>query len=463
MLYPLAGSAKNNYLLLTVSGLALGAMVSFLPLEYFMPFIMVSAGFLISAFLIFTSAREGERGGLLAIFSTALFIRLFLSVSFFLLSFSFNQAALIGMGKIKYTPGFLFYNDSWAYNLNGWYLLRIWLRDAYSFMNMLTFSSTGNVSEYDWVNAFVYFFTGYNPLCLFIMNSLAGAVTVIPLYFLARRIFSKNAAILAASVFALWPSHILWCTQNLKEPISVFFCVFCVWFLFAFKESHKPGYFILFCLSFFLFWKFRMEIAIVVALTVMFSYIVSIKKLKDFLITLSFIAAVYFLFDIFVARYFFSTDVVKHVIDFNILFEKLSVLKQARGAYGATGFLPQSDITTLSGVLQVLPTGVFYMLFKPFPWEFQGGLQFFASIEMLFWYLFLPFFCVGIYKAFKNNWSSVSVLVVFIVLMTLLMALIESNAGTMYRHRSVIWAFNIIFIAGGLAAVMKGANEAKNA
>ena len=57
MLYPLTGFVKNNYFFPVLGGIFLGVMVSVLPSEYFMPFIMVFAGFLFSATLVFISAN----------------------------------------------------------------------------------------------------------------------------------------------------------------------------------------------------------------------------------------------------------------------------------------------------------------------------------------------------------------------------------------------------------------------
>lgn len=449
----LSSTSKKDFLVF-LAGLVLGLMVISIPAEHIMPVVIVAAGWFLAAFFILLSTKEDERGVLIAIFSVAFFIRLFLSLQFFLISFTVNQAGLIGSGKIMSTPGFLLYNDSIAYSINGWHVLQTWLRGAYSYGNVLPFSATGTISPYDEFNAIVYFFTGHNPLALFFVNSLAGAVTVIPVYLLAKNIFSKKAAIWASVFCAFWPSHILWSTQNLKEPITIMLTVLCIWFFSKLKSALGLANFIYFVLTFFLLFKFRIEIAVVVALSSVLSYILSLKSIKDFVLVVLFILAAYFIFKLFIGRYFFGSLDIKHVFDWKTIFLKLDVLRECRGSYGVTGFMPMADLTSFGGIMCVLPVGLFYMLFMPVPWQFQGGMQFFASLEMLAWYISFPFMAYGFFCAIRNKWVVSSSVIVFVVLLTVIMSIIESNVGSMYRHRAIVWIFCFIFTSGAL--VKKG-------
>jgi 4-amino-4-deoxy-L-arabinose transferase-like glycosyltransferase len=76
-----------------------------------------------------------------------------------------------------------------------------------------------------------------SAIVLLSLNSLFSALTCIPVFFIARRIFSARVAIVSAWAWALLPSVITWCTRWVWETsLSALLLSLAVWLALALEE-----------------------------------------------------------------------------------------------------------------------------------------------------------------------------------------------------------------------------------
>jgi hypothetical protein len=136
---------------------------------------------------------------------------------------------------------------------------------------------------------------------------------------------------------------------------------------------------------------------------------------------------------------------------FQSRFLDLDLLQNSRAdlARAGSGFAANVDVSTFSGVISVLPVGVVYLLFAPFPWTIRGFRQALALPDVLIWYALTPFLVLGIASAWRRLRQTMPI-VVFTTALTLAYGAFLGNAGTAYRQRTQVMMFYFLFIADGL-------------
>ena len=149
-------------------------------------------------------------------------------------------------------------------------------------------------------------------------------------------------------------------------------------------------------------------------------------------------------------EYFGHTVIGYSIIGGNI-FETIDYAHNVRTIEANTAYFPDIDISTPLRTLLFLPFGTLFVAFAPFPWEISSSFQLIAFPEMLVWYILLPFVFKGILSSLNYTWKKCSMIILFILLAVIFFALCEGNAGTLFRHRSVITSLCLIFAAAGLA------------
>jgi 4-amino-4-deoxy-L-arabinose transferase-like glycosyltransferase len=82
---------------------------------------------------------------------------------------------------------------------------------------------------YSYVLGAVYWLVGARPLAGELLNALLGAATVVVLFLLARRVFDRRIAMMAAAVYAVLPGPILYTDVLIAE--TLFTLVFALFFL----------------------------------------------------------------------------------------------------------------------------------------------------------------------------------------------------------------------------------------
>ena len=58
--------------------------------------------------------------------------------------------------------------------------------------------------------------------------------------------------------------------------------------------------------------------------------------------------------------------------------------------WGQSAYAPKADVSTTQGAIAVLPVGLAYLLFAPFPWAVHNVRQALTVPETLVWYALMP-------------------------------------------------------------------------
>lgn len=408
------------------------------------PSIVFFAGFLTGLFIILLLHPDDFRT-LSSIFSLAFFIRAALSISFYLIS----------------SDGFLFKNDGWAYHGNGWTIVKMKAHGVQ--VTPETFyghSYSGTISNYDFWNAFVYSFTGKSPLSLFLINTAAGSLAVIFIYLIAKDLFGRKAAIVSSILCAIWPSLIMWSTQNMKEPITNLAVCSLMWALINLRYRFRFSYIIIGIFSCYILMQLRFFTLPVFFFIIPLWWLVSFKRVGIvlFLFSISAIAILLFHSQILGCYDIISRWLIKCFERIEVIPSLLSFVDYSRSvrASGATAIMPGYQIHSIWAGIIFLPVGIIYVWLSPFPWQLGSAGQMLALPEMSLFYLLLPYTLYGFIFSLKNKMTKSYILIFFILLTSILLGLFEGNVGTIFRHRSMMLYFIFIFTAVGIVSLSKG-------
>lgn len=480
-------------------GLALGVGVwvgGFSPACSF-PFLVAILGGCLGLCLIQRS--QPEEPFLYNLFIGALAIRLLLCLYLF---FHFSGPP---------SDGF-FISDGWGYSYNGWWLAQMWHRGIYpSAAEMYkTISQSGHWSGYDTWNAYVYYVVGYSPLTLMFINCLIGSFAVLLVFWTAQLLAGIRPARIASLLTAFWPSLLLWSTQNLKDVWVVTALLLVVWSAVHFLIHRKI--FILFWLGLgmwilviFRFWALiPILIGFGVCFTVYGWQFLSTKCRRAFpnfrgafvffvlvfallfgglekpvsdLVMWAFLISI-FLFgrelswnrriqlgillivSLNIASFlpFLGETVQQHIalpflsrfMDVPNLLSWLQKMREGT-AVGRSSILPNADIASLPGLVAFLPLGLAYLLLAPFPWQLESTSHVLGIFQSFSMYLMIPFGIAGMIRLYRQV-PSMRFLFFFFLSLMILMAVLEGNMGTLFRHKDMLFVFWFIYAGIGIGS-----------
>jgi hypothetical protein len=98
-----------------------------------------------------------------------------------------------------------------------------------------------------------------------------------------------------------------------------------------------------------------------------------------------------------------------------------------------------------------LPTGVLYALAAPFPWQAATRADIVTIPEMLAWYLVLIAAIIGTWTS-RRRWRELFIVVAAAAGVFAVLAVAEGNAGTLFRHRAMLYPFVLILASPVLGA-----------
>lgn len=336
---------------------------------------------------------------------------------------------------------YVFAPDALTYEIVGREIARAWSLD----LPLPGRATDGVEVGYYLFNGGLFRVFGDVPAAPAIVNAFLGAWVVVPVYLIALRVVRGNHGVArwAAALTAFFPSLLLWSVLNIREAPTVLAVA-----LVVYSASRLQDRVDLLAL-----------IGIVVGAAV-------IAVSREYLMMLVLTATVT---GLLIARgrtpmsTLFATVALLSLIGLvlqtadvaeNLVLEPTLARAQAFradfviGAGSAYGI--DHDVSTISGALRFLPTGLVYFLFAPFPWRTQSLLQTFTLPETLLWYALFPFFIRGAYLGVRHDLRRLAVVLSVLGVVTLAYALVEGNVGTAYRHRAQLLPLFFIVAAVGL-------------
>jgi hypothetical protein len=143
------------------------------------------------------------------------------------------------------------------------------------------------------------------------------------------------------------------------------------------------------------------------------------------------------------------------------LFGSMEVVQRSRSDLAHTansGFAADVDVSTATGAISVVPMGMAYLLFAPFPWQLASLRQSITLPEMVAWWSAFPLLVLGVWFTLSYRLRQALPILLFTTMLTLAYSIFQGNVGTAYRQRSQILVFYFIFVAVG-AVLLKERQE----
>jgi len=290
--------------------------------------------------------------------------------------------------------------------------------------------------------ASVFYLFGYKPDILFLFVNFLGALTVLNIYFITRRLFNEQSAKYSSLIIAVLPSIVLWTSLPLKDPYSAFFISSIIHLTLRVKERFRINNVLLIIFLIAMVGFVRSYLLFIVLLAVGFVFIPYRKEtfLKNIIVT--FIIAIAF-------AAILSSHEARNVPTYKSESAFQTLQQTRKGFYqGGSKILGNIDVSNPVNAFMYLPS-MFFL--APFPWDITGSMiHNLATAEGLIWYYFFYYAIKGIIRSLKDgNFDTIPVLVIIAVLSTAY-ALAITNLGAMYRFRAQVSIFMIVFTGYGL-------------
>lgn len=289
---------------------------------------------------------------------------------------------------------------------------------------------------------------GANMLAVQLINAVLGAATAPIIFLIAHSIFGNLKVSKVAGLFvAFFPSLVLWSSQGLKDGPIVFMLSISVLLTLRLGEKFSLRNaallaMVLATLTTFRFYLFYMVVAAIVgAFTIGMKEFTASSFVRQLIIVMGIGLALTYLGVIRTANLQFG------------YFADLNVVQRSRldlAVSASSGFGADVDVSTTSGALKAVPTGILYLLFAPFPWQLQSLRQSITLPEMLIWWAAFPFLVMGLWFTLRYRLRQSFVIFIFTTMLTLAYSIFQGNVGTAYRQRAQILVFYFIFVAVGI-------------
>ncbi len=363
-------------------------------------------------------------------------------------------ATIIYMGNMQEFFG----GDANTYHLFGQSLNQSWHGDNYHEARYLHFIQSGaGAWGMLYIVAVVYEIVGANMYAVQLINASVGASTAIIVFFVTQSLFNNlRVSKLAAFLVAFFPSLILWSSQGLKDALIIMALALCILATLRLMDKISVPYIVVLgsCLAALL--SLRFYIFYMMAAAVGGSFVIGMKTsdAKSFMQRFVAISLIGVAFTWFGVIRFASAQFEKYA---NLQMVQVARMDQTRAE---SGFGKDVDVQTTEGALTVIPLGLVYLLFAPFPWQLASLRQSIALPEMVVWWAAFPLLVLGWWYALKHRLRHVAPIVLFTTMLTLAYAVFQGNVGTAYRQRSQLLVFYFIFVAvGAIIMVEKRENS----
>jgi hypothetical protein len=428
--------------LLAATGLALALIIIALVPDYGAPAVALCAACALPTALLISRSSE-SRTFLLRLFCGGLLARVFVGT----LIYYFNVQGFFG-------------GDAFTYDYLGAMTMKMWRGE----MPVNVYQSTlgpflARNAGMIYVNAATYMVVGQNMLAVQFLNAVAGAATAPIIYLCARRIFGNLRVARNAALFvAFFPSLILWSSQGLKDGPIVLLLALCVLAMLRLDERFSLKYLVVLVAALLGVLSMRFYVFYMMAGAVIASFVIGANS--PTLMS-------------YVRRFAALIIISLGLIQFGVLstagkqweaYGNLEAVQRSRADLAESaksGFGGDADVSTARGALTVIPLGMIYLLFAPFPWQLASLRQSITMPEMIVWWASFPLLCSGLWFTLKHKMRQALPVIIFTMMLTLAYSVFQGNIGTAYRQRSQLLIFYFIFVSVGYELVRERREDKK--
>ncbi|HYN85833.1 MAG TPA: glycosyltransferase family 39 protein, partial [Pyrinomonadaceae bacterium] len=417
--------------LLAVFALGLAAGVSFLlPAEGPMALVFCAVAALGAGVLVSRAAGD-EREWLLHLFVAALLLRVAVGTAINFLGLQ----EFFGGDAITYDEIGVALSYSWQsnfYDPNLEQMLAPYMRRNWGML---------------YVVAAVYWVIGRNPLAIQFFNAVVGAATAPIIYLCAKQIFENVRVARASALFvAFYPSLILWSAQGLKDGLIVFLLAVSMLLTLRLNERLSMKYASILVLALFALLTLRFYIFYMTLVAIVSGFLFGMQKqsTKGFLRQLVVVAVMGL-----GLTYLGVLRTAGVQLEYYGDLDKVQVSRADLATRANSSYAADVDVSTTAGALSVIPVGMIYLLFAPFPWQLANLRQLITLPEMLIWWASFPLLVTGLWFTLKFRLKQALPILLFTAMLTLAYSIFQGNVGTAYRQRSQLLIFYFIFVSVG--------------
>jgi hypothetical protein len=335
------------------------------------------------------------------------------------------------------------WGDSETYDIIGAAVAESWSHGT----SMSSWASTveGKVNRgFIYFVAGVYYLFGRNVILVQFLNGIIGALTPIVILELGLLLYDRRVATTAMLLTAFFPQMIFWSAALYKDPAVMLAIAANILAVFRLR-LRVSSYWVVVYLA---------TAAALVFLRFYIFYAIAAATLAGALmrhrrgLALGFLTQIALLAGL-IALFLYTPVGQEILLNSQLLDLQLLNASRLDLARAGSGFAATADVSTVSGILTVLPVGVAHILFAPFPWTIVNLRQALALPDVLMWYALVPALIRGIFYAHRRLRETMPILV-FTTALTLAYSAFLGNAGTAYRQRTQVMMFYFLFVADGL-------------
>ncbi|MEP6568709.1 MAG: glycosyltransferase family 39 protein [Acidobacteriota bacterium] len=368
---------------------------------------------------------------------------------------------IIGMAIFAFRGQDFFGGDALTYDFFGNAQLLGWGGDKYyqSVANQFVRSGEGSGWGMVYLVAAVYGLVGRNMLAVQLMNAVIGADTAVVIYLIAQQVFQNSrVARIAGIAVAFYPSLVLWSAQGLKDGPTVFCLAIAILATLKLGEKLTAKYILILLGALLALIALRFYVFYMICVAIAGAFVIGMQQITATSFARQFSAIVLLGVALTYVGVTRSASVqFEHYGNLERL--QRSRLDQARSA--ESGFGRDVDVSSTSGAISTIPTGLVYLLFAPFPWQLTSLRQSITLPEMIIWWASFPLLILGLWFTLKYRLRKASPILIFTVMLTLAYSVFQGNVGTAYRQRAQLLVFYFIFVAVGFVLMKEKREERK--
>ena len=304
---------------------------------------------------------------------------------------------------------------------------------------------------------FFYLINIPSPMALSVLNCFFNALTVVIIYQFAREFFSHRASQFAALIALILPGYLVWSALTVKETWLIFLEIAALYTLWRLTRSGNTpktwlyGFLLLVMVALTQSLRFYVAWMLVPIVGLAFFALRSPRPLRTMGLCFGGGLVLYVvLTQLGLMPFDLMGTGKKMLVAMSDLRESIGTAKDA-GRESAVRF--DYDLTTARGFVMMLGTGMAYLLFAPFPWQFLSDAsmrQLLVLPESLLWYgLIVIFIGPGLVECWRYHKQLFIGIFLFVMPLIMIYSLSFANIGLVYRQRAQLMPFFLLIIAAG--------------
>jgi hypothetical protein len=359
---------------------------------------------------------------------------------------------IVGAAIFSFELQNFFGGDAVTYDQLGFELLMSWQGKA----TIVTTDETV-VWGMPYLVAGIYWIVGRNMLAVQFFNAICGAASAVVVYKCAAHIFQNTAVARSAAVLvAFYPSLILWSSQGLKDAPIVLLLTVTIMATLKLGEKLSVKYGLILACALLGLLSLRFYIFYMVAAAITGAFIIGMKQVTAQNVARQFVVMIALGLSL---TYLGVLRTASAQLEVYGNLETMQRSRQDLASTAQSSFAQDVDVSTTTGALSVIPVGMVYLLFAPFPWQMANLRQSITLPEMMLWWASFPLLVLGGWFTLKYRLRQALPILLFTTMLTLAYSIFQGNVGTAYRQRSQLLIFYFIFVAVGFVLLRERREE----